>query len=479
MSGSTARRRRAWVVPVARFAAVGALGAGVVVGGEHVGAVSPAGSPPAEDETVPATSVTAYCPGDPFAGDQKSPDANVNGSVTARAAPGPVLRGVVSPSDEPGTVTASPLGAKGESAGRSRNTLDERPVVTRGTQQRAPGLVGGQSFTAGGDGVAGLAAVPCTSPTADAWLVAGGPQKGRQERLVLTNPGGNPVRTELELLGPGADTRDVVVPAHGRKVVLLDAIAGTKSPQVVHVSTRGGLVVPTIVDHHRDGLDPAGVGTVSPTQPPSTRLVVPGNADGAGRGLVIGVPGDRDAVVSVRAVTSGPSRNVKVETVPAGGIVDLEMPEVDDVHSWVIESDEPVVAAGHTTSEGAKGQRDMAWSVATPAITRLGGAALPAKPSDSVRRVVEVTAADGPAEADVLVLADGEVTTEQVTLEKGRSTNLSIGRADAVWVRPERGKVHAAVLLVNTWDASRPAATSVPVLPSRVEQRDVEVVRAP
>ena len=64
------------------------------------------------------------------------------------------------------------------------------------------------------------------------WLLGGGAQPGRRERVVLTNPGPNPVTVDLSVLGtrgpvPSPNGRGIVVAPYGRTVVLLDAIAGT------------------------------------------------------------------------------------------------------------------------------------------------------------------------------------------------------------------------------------------------------------
>lgn len=483
---------RSWPVPVARTVVVATAAAGLVLGADRIGA-APDATPPSAGSTAAATTLaTSYCPGDPFAGGgDDAPDVTVAGSVDALSAPPEVLEGLVRPGDDPGRIAVEPLSEATEprdssSSGPatvSADDLGDGPVRVQGTGERAPGLVATQSFTASGEDVRGLAALPCIAPTADAWLVAGGGEAGRQERLVLTNPGGNPVTARVQVVGAkGADAdrrgRSVVVPAEGRSVVLLDGIGGTKTAQAVHVTTTGGLVAPAIVDHHLDGLTPAGVDVVGPTADPATRLVLPGNANGDGRGMVIAAPGDRDAVVEVRRVSEDPSRSAEVVTVPAGSVVDVDLPTADGMRSWVVESDEPVVAASWTETTGRGGRRDLAWSVATPELGTLGGVALPPVADEVSRRFVEVTAADGAAEVDVLVSRDGQVSTERLEIGEARSRALPLDSADAVWVRPTSGRVHAAVLYLSTPGADDPAAASLPVLPSRVATRDVPVVEA-
>lgn len=484
------RRRPVWLQPVARVLAVGVLAAAVIIGTDRLGAAPSASPTPSSPERVAATTSTGYCPGDPFAGaEDVDTEVRVSGAAAVHAAPAEALEGLVTPSEQPGRVGLSALSRVPDRAteekptsgppSESRTDLTE-PVRSQATQEHAPGAVAMQSVVAGGEQASGIAAVPCTAPTADAWLVAGGGEKGRQERLVLVNPGGNAVTARLEVLGAKGEETDesVVVPARGRSVVLLDGIGRTDTPQAVHVTSSGGLVVPTIVDHHLDGLTPAGVDTVTPTAQPGTRRVIPANPNGDERGVVIGVPGEGDAVVEIRSVDQNGSRSATVETVPAGSVVDVELPERPGLHSWVLESDVPVVAAAHVTTTGSDGTRDMAWSVATPPFGSLGGVALPTGPEDDVRRYIHLTADDGAARAEVLIQRDGEVSTEEVSLEEGHAGTVAVGDAEAVWIRPSSGSVHAAALLLGSSESRRPRATSLPIHPLRVAVRDVEVVRA-
>ncbi|NYF99118.1 DUF5719 family protein [Janibacter cremeus] len=481
---SPSGHRRAWAHPVARVIAVGALSAGIVLGVDRLGAVPTDAAPQVAGKQVAATSVTAYCPGDPFT--DKS-EVDVTGEISAHTAPGPVLEGVITPSEEPGEISIRDLSTDPSSdtdqdepprSGPTDLVEDELdgPVRVRARQHHAPGAVMSQSFVAGGERATGLAAMPCTAPIADAWLVSGGAEDGRQEHLVLTNPGANAVSVTLDALGAKGE-ESVVVPPRDRTVVLLDAIGGTDAPQAVHVSSSNGLVVPTIVDHHLDGLVPAGVETTAATTSPSRRQVIPAGAGGDERGVVVGAPGGSDAVVQVRSLGEDGSRSASVETVPAGSAVDLDLPEQESgVHGWLVESDEPVVAAAHLTTRAPDGTRDMAWSVATTAVRSLGGVALPATTGGDVTRSVSVTADEEPATAEVLALRDGEVTKQEVSLAAGHSTAVPVAAAEAVWVRPTSGVVHAAALLVGGDGAEQARATSLPIESSRVAVRDIEVV---
>ncbi|KRE37678.1 hypothetical protein ASG73_08485 [Janibacter sp. Soil728] len=478
-----------WLHGAGRAVLVAGAAAGLVLGAGRLGAAPTQPQSPDALPKVATSLTTSYCPGDPFAaGDKGTPRADVRGSVDAHAAPPKVLEGVVTPSDEPGAITiedvgatpAAPVDEKPRSGPmkESVDRLDQHPQHVRGSADRAPGLLATQSFLASGKQVRGLAATPCLAPTADAWLVAGGGAEGRQERLVLTNPGGNPVTARLDLVGTAnvdSADRSVVVPARGRSVVLLDAIGGTGRAQAVHVTTTGGLVVPTIVEHHLDGLTTAGVETISPTMAPAKRLVLPGSADASARGIVLAAPGSRDAVVQIRRLGEGAARGVEVITVPADTVVDVDLPDVSGVRGWVVESDEPVVASAHLTTTDAGGRSDMAWSVATPSFGSLGGVALPSTPASGVRRFVDVTATGGPASVDVLLLEDGAIRTERLDIEQDRGVRVDAKGASAVWVRPSTGRVHAAAMIVGRPGGTRAEATSLPILPARVAVRDQPV----
>lgn len=474
---------------VARCVVVAAAAAGLVLGAGRVGAVSDGMVTPDGSEVARSVS-TSYCTGDPFVdADEGAPRADLSGGVTAYAAPREVLTGVVDPSEDPGRIT---IGAPADDAEDepdeeptsgppvvSTDELDGTPVRVTGTAERAPGLLATQYFTADGKRVSGLAASPCQTPTADAWLVAGGGEDGRQERLVLTNPGGNAVTVRLEVVGAPDDTqeRTVVVPAHERRVVLLDAIGGTEAPQAVHVTSTGGLVVPTIVEHQLDGLTPAGVEAVTPTAPPAERLVLPGGVGGSSRGIVLAAPGGEDAVVQISRLGDGPARGVEVVTVPADSVLDVDLPSADGAQGWLVQSDEPVVAAAHVTTTDASHRSDVAWSVATPSVRELGGAALPPATAKGMSRRLHLVATGGPASVDVLLETDGTVESRRVDLGRDRSVSVAVGSADAVWVRPRSGRVHAAVLLLGRDGGAHAQATSVPVLPARVSVRDVPVTR--
>ena len=125
----------------------------------------------------------------------------------------------------------------------------------------APGTVATQrSWVKSGDDH-GLFTAACMPAAASSWLIGGGAQPGRRERLVLTNPGPNPVTVDLTVLGVNGPIQSpnghgLVVGPYSRTVILLDAIAGSEPSPVVQVNAQGGEVAAVLSDTWLDGVIP-------------------------------------------------------------------------------------------------------------------------------------------------------------------------------------------------------------------------------
>lgn len=469
---------RSALMPLARVGAVAALAAGVLLGADRLDLPAEADEPTGtRDVAVDSSALT--CPGDPFVGDG-APQATVTGEAVLAPFGPDALADLVTVPEAPGSTELGPGDAAGADGDLRRlDALGADPVTARASGQSAPGVVAGQSLEVGGEEAYGLAVTGCTEPSADQWLVAGGGEAGRQERLVLSNPGANPVSVDVSFLTPDGPQapgggQGVVVPAGERTEVLLDGLSGTRAAQVVRVQSEGGQVVAAVSDVWLDGLDPSGVELVGPTAEPATRQVLPGNANGAGRGLVLGAPGEEDAVVEVRGIAEDEEQAIEVVTVPAGRLAEVDLPEMPGVHTWVVESDVPVVAGAWTLSpSGEGGVRDLAWSVAAPEVGTLAGAALPAGLPEDVRRFVEVTAGEEDAQVEVILTRGGETETETVDVPAGRSRVLSVGAVDAVRASTEAEDVRAAVLLSQA--DGEVLTSSVPLVPTPLTVQDVPV----
>lgn len=466
-----------------------AAAGGVVAAGQA--ATRPAGQPAGGDAvttSVPATEAALVCPGAPLIGVKDVDDVRTSSAVAAQAAPAELLDELVRDPLEEGTLTLAPLDdsgtvspAEGRRAVRTGTFGSGTEAVA--TEDRAPGLVATDETVARSARVAGAATAPCVAPSADQWLIGGGPGAGRQERLLLVNLGDNPVSVDLTSLdSSGRQTppagQDVSVPARSRVALLLDGITSGSQRQVIRVVSRGGQVGAWLVDHSLDGLTPTGLEVVPATGQPTRSVVLAGAPEGAST-VVLAAPGDADAVVTVRSVDGERSRSVGVVTVPAGSSAEVEVPAGTGARSLVVTSDEPVVAAAEGLGQAGTGdRRDLAWSVAAPAANDLLGAAVPDAVAGLTRSLV-LTPTEGTPEVEVVTVSGDAASTRTVRLESDRSSAVDLGDAEAVWVRPVQGRGVRAALVTEGDAGGAPALSVEPLLRARVSQRSTEVLPVP
>jgi hypothetical protein len=336
----------------------------------------------------------------------------------------------------------------------------------------APGTVATQrSWVKVGDN-RGLVTAACTPAAASSWLIAGGAEPGRRERLVLTNPGPNPVTVDLTVLGvkgpvQSPNGRGLVVGPYSRTVVLLDAIAGSEPSPVVHVSTQGGEVAAVLNDTWLDGVVPRGGDDAVPVAAPAREQVIAGVAIAGRATLRIAVPGDDEAVVQSRVLTSSGPR-----ALPADGVTRVAGHSTRDIDlsslppGWYavqVRTDVPVVAAAMVDRRGATGApSDLAWSGASASIRTLAGMALHWPEDNGLGERLDIAATTEPASVLVTtVLTDGQVSTKVVAIGADSVSTLSLVGATSVWVTPRTGVVRAAVV---TW-ANDASGTMLSVTP--------------
>ena len=157
----------------------------------------------------PVTTNSIGCPGPETEGLQGVPPVAGTTTVYAAGPPSEALQGV-DVGTGPGSVSLAAVPA-GTELGQS----DKQGTIVLGTLTGAsaglvtargplaPGLAALQTtVSTEGDDRAGVAA-PCAAPKADLWLVAGGGGSTRRERVVLTNPGANPVSADVTVRGDG------------------------------------------------------------------------------------------------------------------------------------------------------------------------------------------------------------------------------------------------------------------------------------
>ena len=474
--------------------AVGA-GAGLVLGAAHLPEELDL-SRPAVRGVVPVATTTAVsqasmvCPGPEWASSR-------GGSVTAVGvtAPQAVLpaegRGA-GPGTGRGTLSVSGLPA----GGRWPASVTERGAQVGVTSESArsirfdaagglaAGAVAVQRSVAGGGTGRGMTTAVCLPATSDAWLVGGGAEPGRRERLVLANPGPNPVTVDITVLGSAGPVsspagKGLVVPGNGRTVVVLDGIAGQERSPVVHVTAHGGTVAATLNDTWLDGLVPRGGDDAAPMTRPSREQILPGLAL-SGAGMVrVAVPGRDEAVVQLRLLTpDGP------QGLPRDGVVRIPGRTVRDVavtglpagaYAVQVRADRPGVAGALVERRAAgTGPSDFAWAAAAPRLTGLAGLPLPAGTVRGIRSELHLAAPGADAVVTVTTTAASGTTVKplpvevkvEVKVKQDSVVLLPLGAAGAVWVRTPGAKVRAAVVTSLVLDDGvLLSSTALPNLP--------------
>lgn len=448
-------------------------GAGAAPGDAPIAAPAPA--------LAPVTSAELSCPGAELSGVPGVEDVPVPAVVGAATAPASVLA-PLRPAG-PGTLvirngrTASTsITQRGATA--SAATAPDVTTDVLATGSLAPGVAATQEWLVSRPEVRGLATVPCAGPGTDLWLLAGGGAPGRQERLVLTNPGANEVTVDLTVLGRAgvvpSPTGATVVPAGGRVALLVDAITGAEESPAVRVRVNGGTVRAVMSDIWLDGSVPAGAETTTPTAAPSRRQVIPAALVGTSGSIRIAVPDAQQAVVSARVIgADGPV------PLPGGGVTRVAGRATSELaltglaqgtYAVELTSDVPVVAALWSSWRAGDGPGDFLWAPSTEASEGLLGAAYPTS-TQPPRRIVSVVATGAPAAVTVTWLAegDGDWTTRKLTLAQDTATSIDVGPVASLWVRRTSGdgEVRASVASVGGLPGGRMVSTS-PLVESAV-----------
>lgn len=263
-------------------------------------------------------------------------------------------------------------------------------VVTLPREAPGEALAAAESVLAGTADVSGLAAAECLTPGRTAWLVGGATTVGRTTWIVLSNTDDVDAAVDLRLWGdagpleaPG--TSGLIVAAGTQRVVPLAGLAVDEPSPVVQVTSTGGSVAATLQTSIVRGLTPSGISIVTPLSAPAERHVIPAlpviagelalersTADGGVDGLPalrMLTPGDEPAQVTVTLVPAPGGTGLVTETTLEPGIVlDLPFTELaDGEYGVVIESTQPVVVAGRTSTAGIDAA-DVEWFTPSPEI---------------------------------------------------------------------------------------------------------------
>lgn len=393
------------------------------------------------------------------------PETDQGVSVSAGSAPLEALpEGVAA--EEGGGITlgvvpdgeVSEVSARGEVATLSAQGSTWVRAVAQGAL--AAGFAGTQLGYSFEEQQWGMATAVCGGALDDLWLVGGGDETGRVERLILANPTGNPVTVTAEVLGAAGPVSvvggtGIVVPPAGRHVVLLDALAPGEERPVIHVTTTGGPVVAALGDRWLEGTVDRGTEVTTATAAPGTSLVIPAvpapRPDSADIAMVrVAAPGQEAAVVQLRALTpDGPVRLEQgVTNVAPGSVVDVDVADLPAGTQGIeVSSDTPVLAAAHVQRRAeADGAGDLAWIPATAPTSELHGAPLATSADGAIKGSLSVTSLEG-ATVEVVTVVAGAVESSEVTIPAASSHTVELpAQTESVWVQPHQGTVSAAVV---------------------------------
>ena len=474
--------RRVNLAGVARVLVVGGAAAALV----HAAAVRPleldlvaaSGEPetPVVGTALP-TRATQICSGSELTGILGVPDLAIRATVAAAAAPAdllpvePAAGGTLSATS--GATRLLEVDARGGSA--SAALPEAGPVRLTGEGALAPAVAGTQEWLRNAPDLRGLVSAPCATGASDLWLLAGGAGPGRQERLVLTNPGANPVTADVTVhgdTGPLGDPAVETVAPGGRVSLLLDARFADEKHPAVHVRADGGGLHATLTDTWVAGSTPLGAETTTATAAPSTVHVVPAAVFAGGpTSLRVAVPGEQGAVVKVTVLAPDglvPLTGESVLSVGAGAVGELPLTGVPaGTDAVVVRSDVPVVASVSSRIGDGKAASELAWSVAGTGLSRVGGAAFAATPS--VTRTLHLVSTGGSSTAQVVTVIDGTPRSQTVQLQPDGLAAVPLEGATSVWVRREGGggELRGAVISSSGAGAAR-MLSSLPLLETPV-----------
>ena len=438
--------------------------------------------------TVALERIGLVCPGPELVGLAGAREVPLETSGTVVAAPREALGDVPVPEGAPGLAIA-PLDASSSDGGAALDVLtspmaDPTAYLALGSGTAAPGLVATQETRAETEEVVGLASVPCRTAAPSAWVLGGGGGPGRAERLILTNPGSNSVTVDVTVYGAGGtstppDGQSLVVPAQGRTVLLGDALAPDEAQPAFQVTATGGDVVATLVETSIDGTQPRALDAVAASAPPSGEQVLAGvevPADGAGT-LVVRVlnPGQTETIGTVTALTATGERPIPeaVVRVPAGSVVDVPIEGLPAGPTTLAVSADSAVVASARSFVNDRGM-DATWTVSQPALTDVGGAAIPQR--EGVSRTLVVSSRSAGATVSVTQVSAGEPETSEVLVPTDGTVTVPL-TGEGVWVRQVDGDGAVFAAVVSSGSAESPlGVSSMPLTVPATSARRSEVV---
>lgn len=500
-----------------RAGAVMGVAAAVLIGGFFVPetlelpTAPPRTSTGEESPSAPIDRVAVVCPGPE---QQGLPDAAVEESdqrvdIDAVSAPQEIVEAALLAAEYRGAATDLTQGSLSlEPLAPSATGPENASVAERGvsatlslttahgaaalaTDGLAPGVSATQMYSGQESGQAGLALTPCVSASDEVWLVAGGAERGRSERLVVMNPGQSAIAASVQVWGSEADPVgdvgevSVALEPGEREVMLIDALAPAEAAPVVRVVSTGGPISAYLGDRALDGTTDLGWELTAPVASPTTSNVIPSvvipasdpaQQESLGAKVRVAVVGPDPAVVEITAW--GPQGAVPlaqgVRVVPGQRSADIGVSDLaPGTYTLAITSDVDIVASASLPSTmSTSGHQDFAWAASAPAVGPLAGAPLP-QPAGGAQVLysLDLVALDGGG-ATVFTRDDGgEIASVDIELDPEMVSTTALRGAAGVWVVPNAGEVFASVRgsaeLLPAADEATDRATSTAAPPDQ------------
>ena len=342
--------------------------------------------------------------------------------------------------------TASPPPSGSPAPGPAVATTPGRGgVVVQATGAMAQGLEVEQV------GADGLATGQCSAPGTDFWFVGPGVAGASHVELYLMNTDGQPADAEVDALtdsGPllGSSDTGIIVPPHSMVVQSLGTYLHGSHALSLHVTTSTGRVAAAVRQASNvTTTDVFGVsspaeapgGWLPATQPPSTRLTIPGLPGTTGTvTLYLAVPGTANAQVKVTAVTAKgtyqPTGGSGID-LPGDSAVATQIASLSGVPAAIrITSNVPVTASA-VISGGAAGAPGAVSAAAVPVTEQGVAAANPTAPAGATQLVIS---APGKAVTVRITTATAKVS---LAGQAGATVTVAAGHTVVTSVSPPKG----------------------------------------
>ncbi|WP_248582878.1 DUF5719 family protein [Nocardioides sp. InS609-2] len=196
-------------------------------------------------------------------------------------------------------------------AGEVPDTDSDAPLVIRGADDLAPGLLAGRTGPA--------AATACVSPQPEAWFTSVGAGAEHRSVLELVNPDGGPAVADITVMGPDGlldvpALRGVTVRGHRTERLDLADVVPSRDDLSLHVQVTRGRLASSVLDTVEDlGTDEvAREWLASQAEPASTSYLLGLGAGKGDRVLAVANPSDDEVRVEIRLVAA------RSEFAPAG-----------------------------------------------------------------------------------------------------------------------------------------------------------------